>query len=138
MQSEMNPYIEFSGNARQAMTYYQTVFGGKLSMQTFKDFQVSQNPADDHKIMHAQLNAENGITLMAADSIHEAGHSPQSNISISLSGDQQAELTGYYNQLSAGGTVIEPLAQAPWGDHFGMCVDQFGIKWMVNIAGPQA
>lgn len=138
MQSEMNPYIEFSGNARQAMEYYQTVFGGKLSMQTFKDFQVSQNPADDHKIMHAQLNAENGITLMAADSIHEAGHSPQSNISISLSGDQQAELTGYYNQLSAGGTVIEPLAQAPWGDHFGMCVDQFGIKWMVNIAGPKA
>ena len=137
MQSKLNPYIEFSGSARQAMTYYQTVFGGKLSMQTYKDFQVSKNPADDDKIMHAELIAENGITLMGADSMDEA-QSPKSNISISLSGDQQTELTGYYNQLSAGGTIIEPLAQAPWGDQFGMCVDRFGIKWMFNIAGPKA
>ena len=86
MQSKLNPYIEFSGSARQAMTYYQTVFGGKLSMQTYKDFQVSKNPADDDKIMHAELIAENGITLMGADSMDEA-QTPKSNISISLSGD---------------------------------------------------
>jgi len=137
MQSKLNPYIEFSGSARQAMTYYQTVFGGKLSMQTYKDFQVSKNPADDDKIMHAELIAENGITLMGADAM-DGDQAPKSNISISLSGDQQAELTGYYNQLSAGGTIIEPLAQAPWGDQFGMCADRFGIKWMFNIAGPKA
>ena len=137
MQSKLNPYIEFSGNARQAMTFYQTVFGGKLAMQTYKDFQISKSPADDDKIMHAELIAENGITLMGADSMDEA-QSPKANISISLSGDQQTELTGYYNQLSAGGTIFEPLAQAPWGDQFGMCADRFGIKWMFNIAGPKA
>jgi PhnB protein len=58
-----------------------------------------------------------------------------SNISISLSGDDEAELTGYYEKLTEGGTVVEPLAKAPWGDSFGMAIDRFGIQWLVNIAG---
>lgn len=56
-------------------------------------------------------------------------------ISISLSGDDDAALRGYWEKLSDGGTVVEPLNQAPWGDSFGMCKDKFGINWMVNIAG---
>jgi len=86
--------------------------------------------------MHAMLVADNGITLMAADSAtgmreYVAG----TNMSISLSGDNKEELSGYYNKLVEGGTVEEPLTEAPWGDTFGMCIDKFGVFWMVNIAG---
>ena len=89
-------------------------------------------------IMHAMLEAENGITLMGADTPNRMPYTPGTNFSISLSGENQAELTSYYEKLSAGGTVVEPLTKAPWGDLFGMLVDRFGINWMVNIAGPKA
>jgi PhnB protein len=57
---------------------------------------------------------------------------------MSLSGDNDAELSGYFEKLSDGGTIREPLRAAPWGDKFGMLTDQFGIEWLVNIAGPKA
>jgi PhnB protein len=137
MPTLLNPYISFRDNARQAMEFYQTVFGGKLALSTFKEFNVSQDPSEENKIMHAMLEAENGITFMAADTPNGMPYTPGTNISISLSGENQAELTAYYEKLSAGGTVVEPLTKAPWGDTFGMLVDPFGINWMVNIAGPK-
>jgi PhnB protein len=138
MQSILNPYIAFRDNAREAMEFYQSVFGGKLEVNTFKEFQASQDPAEDDKIMHAMLQAENGITLMGADTPNSMEYDPGSNISLSLSGGDEAELRGYFEKLSAGGTVVEPLEKAPWGDTFGMLRDQFGVNWMVNIAGQQA
>jgi PhnB protein len=133
MQTRLNPYINFKGNTRQAMEFYHSVFGGKLTMSTFKEFHASQYPAEDDLIMHAQLEAENGITLMASDTPGHMEYRPGSNFSISLSGDNEAELTAYFEKLSSGGTVTEPLAKAPWGDIFGMCTDPFGVSWSVDI-----
>jgi PhnB protein len=138
MQSRLNPYISFKDNAREAMEFYRSVFGGELVMNTFKEFQASQNPGEDNKIMHAMLEADNGMTLMGADTPTGMEHQAGSSISVSLSGDNEAELTRYYEKLSKGGTVVEPLVKAPWGDTFGMLVDKFGINWMVNIAGPKS
>ncbi len=137
MQSKLNPYLSFKANARQAMEFYKTVFGGTLAMNTFKEFNASQDPAEDNNIMHANLETEGGFTLMAADTPSSMEYNPGTNISISLSGDNHAELKGYYDKLSAGGTVLEPLVQAPWGDTFGMLIDKFGIHWMVNISAPK-
>ena len=67
MKTLLNPYISFKDNAREAMEFYKTVFGGKLKMDTFKDFHVSQNPAEDNLIMHAMLEGDNGLTFMGAD-----------------------------------------------------------------------
>ncbi len=139
MQSKLNPYLSFEGNAREAMKFYQSVFGGKLDLSTFGEAGMTDHGVQPDQIMHAMLVADNGITLMAADSatgMREfiAG----TNISISLSGDNEEELTGYYNKLVEGGKVEEPLVKAPWGDTFGMCIDKFGTFWMVNIAGPKA
>ncbi len=139
MQSKLNPYLSFEGNAREAMEFYQSVFGGKLDLSTFGEAGMTDHGVQPEQIMHAMLVADNGITLMAADSatgMREfiAG----TNISISLSGDGEDELTGYYNKLVDGGKVEEPLTKAPWGDTFGMCIDKFGTFWMVNIAGPKA
>jgi PhnB protein len=88
--------------------------------------------------MHAQLDAENGITLMAADTPNRNEYRDGTNISMSLSGDDEAELRNYFDKLSAGGMITQPLEKAPWGDSFGMVTDKFGINWMVNIAGPKA
>ena len=138
MQSKLTPYLNFRNNTREVMAFYQTVFGGKLDMNTFKEFNVSHDPMEDDKIMHAMLETDNGMTLMAADVPNSMDLKVGTNISITLSGDNEEELTRFYNMLSAGGTVVEPLAKAPWGDSFGMVVDKFGINWMVNISSTPA
>ena len=135
MQSKLNPYINFKDNTKEAMEFYKTVFGGQLSMSTFKEFQATDQPGESDKIMHAQLSAENGITFMASDTPEGMEHNSGSNINMSLSGENEAELRGYWDKLIAGGNIAMPLEKAPWGDTFGMLVDKFGIKWMVNIIG---
>ena len=120
------------------MEFYKTVFGGKLTMQTFKEFHASQDPSEDNLIMHAMLEAENGITLMASDTPNRMEYRPGNNISVSLSGDNEAELKAYFQKLSAGGAVSMPLEKAIWGDSFGMCTDKYGIGWLVNITAPKS
>ncbi len=138
MRSRLNPYLSFRDNARSAMEFYQSVFGGELVMNTFKEFQVSQDPGEDTLIMHAMLEAPNGIVLMGADTPAYMAYKEGTNMSISLSGDNEAELTSYFQKLAADGTITQPLEKSPWGDTFGMVTDKFGINWMVNIAGQTA
>jgi PhnB protein len=88
--------------------------------------------------MHSMLITDNGLVLMASDTPNRMDYTPGTSFSISLSGEDDAELRGYWEKLSAGGTITMPLNQAPWGDTFGMCVDKFGISWLVNINAPQA
>ena len=130
----LNPYISFRDDARAAMEFYQSVFGGDLSIMTFGDMPGGPTGAEGGKVMHAMLQAENGITLMGADTPDGMDHQPF-NGSISLSGDDEETLRAYWTKLVDGGTINEPLEKAPWGDTFGMCVDRFGIGWMVNITG---
>jgi PhnB protein len=133
MASRLNPYISFDGNARQAMEFYQSVFGGDLTLNTFGEYGAPDAPGSD-KIMHAMLSADNGYTLMGADVPPGMEHRPGNTITISLSGDDGEELRGYWAKLSDGGTVSLPLEKQMWGDEFGMCTDKFGVDWMVNIA----
>jgi PhnB protein len=138
MSTVLNPYINFADQAREAITVYHSVFGGELTLNTFGENGMAEDPADADKIMHAQLSAPNGLTLMASDAPSHIDHTVGSNITISLSGDDEAELRGYWDGLAVGGTVAVPLEKAPWGDTFGMFTDKFGVDWMVNIAGSQA
>ena len=136
MTAKLNPYINFRGNAREALDFYLEVFGGELTVSTFKELNAVQDPAEENLVMHGQLETASGITLMAADVPPRMDYSPGTNISISLSGgvDDETELRGYYDKLSAGGTVTMPLQKAVWGDWFGMLSDRFGIGWLVNIS----
>jgi PhnB protein len=130
----LNPYLGFRDNARDAMGFYQSVFGGELTMSTFGEYQASEDPAEQDKIMHAMLTTENGMVLMGADTPSSMDYTPGNNISLSLSGSEEPELRGYFEKLADGGTVAMPLERAPWGDTFGMCKDKFGVDWLVNIA----
>ena len=138
MSTQLNPYLSFRETAREAMSFYQSVFGGELTISTFAEFHASEDPAEQDKIMHSMLSTKDGLTLMASDTPNSMDYSPGTNYSVSLSGENDAELRGYWQQLSAGGAVTMPLNQAPWCDTFGMCVDKFGVSWLVNIAGPQS
>ncbi|MCG2622809.1 VOC family protein [Arthrobacter sp. I2-34] len=138
MTIQLNPYISFRDNAGQAMEFYHSIFGGDLNSSTFGEFGASDDPAERDKIMHSMLTSPNGLVLMASDTPTGMDYTPGSSISVSLSGDDEPELRGYWDKLSDGGSVTVPLEKAPWGDIFGMCVDKFGISWLVNIAGAQA
>jgi PhnB protein len=132
--SRLNPYLSFGNTARTALEFYKSVFGGTLTLSTFGDGGMAHTPADKDKIMHGQLETPAGYTLMGSDTPADMGE-PRGNGAISLSGDDEASLKGYWDKLSAGGTVTIPLEKAPWGDSFGMLTDKFGVSWMVNIAG---
>ncbi|WP_433211807.1 VOC family protein [Dactylosporangium sp. CS-047395] len=136
MASRLNPYINFRGNARQALEFYQSVFGGELRMNTFGEF-GSDDAAIADQIMHGQLESAGGYTLMASDTPPNMTLNPGDHITISLSGTDAAELRGYWDKLAASGKVSMPLEKQMWGDEFGSLVDQFGIQWMVNITQPQ-
>ena len=136
MTSRLNPYLNLNGTARQALEFYQGVFGGELNIMTFGDMGAA-DASDAGKIMHGQLETSAGYTLMVADVPSHMEYQAPAGFSVSLSGDDSDALRGYFEQLSVGGTVTMPLQKQVWGDEFGMCVDQFGISWLANISQPQ-
>ena len=131
MASRLNPYLNFGDNAREAMEFYKSVFGGNLTLNTFGEYGTQGDEAN--KIMHAQLETDDGYTLMGADTPEGMTHNAGDNITVSLSGDDAESLRGYWEKLSEGGNVTMPLEKQMWGDEFGMCTDRFGIPWMVDI-----
>ena len=133
----LDPYLNFRGNAREAMEFYKGVFGGNLTISTFGEFQAPTEPSEADLVMHADLEGPEGIRFFAADAPSRMTFTPGTNFSMSLSGESEDELRGYFDKLSAGGSVTMPLEKAPWGDTFGMLTDRFGTQWLVNITAPK-
>ena len=138
MSVQLNPYLSFRDNARKAMEFYRSVFGGELRVNTFKEYNASSDPSEDDLVMHAQLEGEHGVVFMGSDTPRRMEYKPGSNFSMSLSGDDDAVLSGWFSKLADGGTVTMPLEKAMWGDTFGMVVDRYGVNWLVNISGSAA
>ena len=138
MTVRLNPYLSFRHDAREAMAFYHSIFGGELTLSTFGEFHASEDPAEQDKIMHSQLETSDGLVLMGADTPNAMEYRPQAGVSVSLSGDDETRLRGYWERLTEGGTVVMPFEPAPWGATFGMCVDRFGTSWLVNAAGRPA
>ncbi len=137
MGSRLNPYLRFDGDARAAMRFYKTVFGGELTLSTFGEFGMKE-AAVRQKIMHSQLETDAGYTIMASDTPPGMDAAAGTNGTVSLSGDDGAQLRGYWKKLSRGGEISVPLEKQMWGDEFGQCTDKFGISWLVNIGQPRA
>ena len=127
----LNPYLSFKNKARDAMEYYQSVFGGELMVNTFGDTPAWSGPAENDLVMHAQLETPDGFVLMGADTPSRMEYEKPAGMSVSVSGDDEAQLEGYWNRLADGGTVTMPFDTPPWGGRFGMLTDRFGIDWMV-------
>lgn len=135
MSVQLNPYLSFDGNAREAMTHYQRVLGGELTLSTFGEFGQAGTPIE-HLIMHSSLATPRGLAIMGADTPPGMEYQPGSTVTVVLSGDEEDVLRGYWEGLSEGGTVTVPLEPQMWGDLYGSCTDRFGIVWQVNIAKP--
>lgn len=136
MSVNLNAYINFNGQAEEALAFYKGVFGGEVYSDTFRSFASDQMPvaeADLDRIMHGYLKGDNGIELMASDAMTSAGKPTGGQIQLSLSGTDEALLKAYWDKLGDGATITVPMATASWGDTFGMLVDKYGINWMVNI-----
>jgi PhnB protein len=133
----INPYINFNGNAEEALTFYQSVFGGEFGTITrFKDIASAEFPVSEHeanKILRITLSIGNSV-LIANDVPEMMGRvSENENRSkIAVSVDSKEEAERIVNGLSEGGTVEMPLAESPWGTTFAMFRDKYGIEWTVE------
>jgi PhnB protein len=134
----LTPYLSFRDNAREAMTFYQSVLGGKLDLVEFSSFpDMPQDPADANKIMHSWLATDDGMVLAGSDTPTGMDFQPPQNISISVSSEDEARMQAIWDGLSDGGTVTMPFETPPWGGRFGMLVDRFGMSWMVTVDAAQ-
>ncbi len=136
MASQLNPYLTFDGNAREAMEYYKSIFGGELTVNTFGEF-GSPDPAAADRVMHASLTTPKGYILFASDTAPGMPFTPGNTMTVSLSGDPGEGLEDAWAKLSDGGQVHVKFEKQMWGDVFGQCVDKYGIQWMVDVAGQQ-
>ena len=129
----LNPYLNFDENAREAMEFYHSVFGGTLEMHTFGEFGMTPEGAAADGVMHASLTTDLGFTLMGSDTPPEYREGQSSNGHISLSGDEADTIRGYWDKLAEGGHIDVPMEKAPWGDEFGQVKDKFGVNWSILV-----
>lgn len=130
----LTPYLSFRAEAREAMEFYHSVFGGELTLSTFGDFDTSENAVEADKIMHGHLVAGD-LNLMGADTPNEMPYEAGTNFAVSLSGTREDEgrLREYWGRLVEDGEITVELEPTPWGDAFGMLVDRYGVQWMIAI-----
>ena len=135
----INPYLNFEGNTQEAFNFYKSVFGGEFAavMRFGETPGCDEMPiaeSDKDKIMHIALPIGNGNILMATDLLESMGQKMEAgnNFSISIGADSKEEADKLFGGLAQGGKVEMPLADAFWGDYFGMLQDQFGVRWMVG------
>ena len=137
MSMRLNPYLHFSNNAAEALEFYKGVLGGDVVISRFKEY--GTEGADGDLVMHGQLETDAGFTIMAADTpSFMSGRANESNITVSLSGDDSDTLRRYWQGLSDGANVTTPLEKQMWGDEFGQLTDKYGVGWLVNISGSQS
>lgn len=129
------PYLYFPGNTREAMAYYQGVFGGELEITTFGDFGIEGVPADG--VMHSSLKTD-AFELFAAEA--QAGADATwggTRVSLMVVGDDVDQLGGWFNQIAADGEVVMPYEPQVWGDTYGLVRDRYGIEWMFDAGSAE-
>ncbi len=139
MAINLNPYINWRGQAREAMEFYRSVLGGELRVMTFADMGGTAMGVPEEEVdwvMHSALTVSDSVLLMGADHPANVPGEPQTQqVSISGPAEDGDTLRAWWAGLAEGATVLQPLEQAPWGDSFGMLRDRYGVDWLVNIAG---
>lgn len=134
MTAKLVPYLNFPGNTREALTFYQKVFGGELTFNTFGDFGVTEMPSDG--TMHAELNNDQ-FSLAASDAMAgDVAGWGGTRIYLALMGDDFPTLESWFTALAEGGEVVVSLERQVWGDVYGQVKDRFGLEWMFNISAP--
>jgi len=136
--ANLNPYLSFKNQAREAMEFYRGVFGGELTVSTFADYPGMSDDSEKDLVMHAQLETPDGFVLMGSDTPDRMQYEKPAGMSVSVSGDDEQQITDFWQKLSAGGSVTMPFDTPPWGGKFGMLTDRYGIDWMLAANAMQS
>jgi PhnB protein len=133
MKKSTQPYFHFDGNCRDAMTYYQRIFGGKLELMPIKDSPAKDQfpPEVQNQMLHSSLENED-FMIMASDMCGMGELKRGNSVEINLNCQSEEEINQLYQKLSEGGKILEELKDQFWGAKFAMLIDQFGIRWMLN------
>jgi PhnB protein len=127
-------HLNFRGNAREALGFYQGVFGGALAAISYKDAHSVTDPSEADQIMWGQVASPEGFAIMAYDVPKAMGWDPgQIPFFVSVGGDTGEEVTGYWEKLKDGATIVQPLAPSGWSPLYGMLKDRFGVTWVLNV-----
>ncbi|GAA1400321.1 VOC family protein [Oerskovia paurometabola] len=130
-------HLNFRGTARDALTFYQEVFGGHLAAVTYADAHAVTEPTEADQVMWGQVASDAGFRVMAYDVPSHTSHDPGVNpVFVSVRGTDTDELRRYWGGLCDGATVLVPLAQAPWSPLYGMLTDRFGVTWVLDVEVP--
>jgi len=127
-----SPYLFFVGTCREAMNTYQGIFGGQLDLVTAAEMPDAPPDAPKDAIMHAALTLPGGGMLMASDDPSATEDGPKTGMSVSMTAADPDEAARVFEGLSKGGEVQMPMGATSWSPAFGMCVDRFGVPWMVG------
>lgn len=132
-------HLNFRGEARAALTFYRSVFGGDVAVVTYRDAGNVQQPSEADQVMWGQVAADNGFRVMAYDVPSQLPWEQGKNaFFVSLRGEAAEEITAYWHKLSDGATVLQPLASAQWAPLYGMLQDRFGITWVLDVVSEYA
>jgi len=132
-------HLNFRGDAHAALEFYQTVFGGQLAIVTYKDAGNVQEESEADHVMWGQVRAENGFHVMAYDVPSGMAHDRGENsFFVSVRGETVEEVTGYWEKLSDGATVVIPMGPAGWAPAYGMLRDRFGVVWVLDVVSEYA
>ncbi|MCS4277678.1 PhnB protein [Mycetocola sp. BIGb0189] len=149
MTIQTTTHLNFHGDARQALEFYAAVFGGQSTIATYADFGMPAELPGAQDVVFGRVESDRGFRVMAYDipgstggSAAQGGTTHRENgttittspFFVSVRGESLAEVTGYWEALSAGATIVEPLAASAWSAGFGMLTDRFGVTWVIDVA----
>jgi len=132
----LNTYLNFDGNAREAMEFYKTCLGAELQIMAFGDSPMQAPPGAEKRVMHARLT-KGPLTLMASDTMPGMPFQHGNNFSLAIECETPEEVDKIFAALSAGGKVTMPVQETFWAKRFGMLTDKFGVAWLVNVTAPK-
>ncbi|MFH9619028.1 VOC family protein [Streptomyces pratensis] len=130
-------HLNFRGDARAALEFYHSVFGGDVVAVTYKEAGDAHDPAEGDRVMWGQVVADNGFRVMAYDVPSRMPWQQGENaVFVSVRGDDSDEITALWGRLAVGATVVQPLEPARWAPLYGMLKDRFGVVWVLDVAAP--
>ena len=137
MSINVTNHLNFRGDARAALEFYRSVFGGDLALVTYQDAHNVQDPSEADQVMWGQVAAANGFRVMAYDVPSRTSWNPgEIPFFVSVRGDAADEITRHWEKLSEGATIVQPLAPSGWTPLYGMLKDRFGVTWVLDVAAP--
>ncbi|WP_216908726.1 VOC family protein [Nocardia sp. NBC_01377] len=127
-------HLNFRGDARAALEFYRSVFGGDLAAVTYGDAGAAQDGPEAEQVMWGQVLADNGFHVMAYDVPAAMPYDQGANsVFVSVRGDTVEEVTEYWKGLSEEATVVVPIGPAQWAPAYGMLKDRFGVVWVLDV-----